>query len=111
MPNDHDDFVAPLRDFLDRLQQDPLWDAPDNDLTAEERVRFSSVRFTVPPALLVEALEDITTQQRKDINDIGFGCFLSSRLRKCLFGWDGGCFRILILKECVFSQVRVRSYL
>lgn len=57
--NDDDDFVEGSSPFLGRMQRDPLWDAPDTDLNAEERGRFLTFKVRVPPSLFVEALEDM----------------------------------------------------
>lgn len=54
LPYDDDEFVEGPVPFLARMQQDPLCDAPDTDLIAEEREKFPTVRVRVPPWLTIE---------------------------------------------------------
>ncbi|XP_031098273.1 uncharacterized protein LOC116002310 [Ipomoea triloba] len=62
--------------------EEPVRDAPNSDLIADKRVRFPALRIRVPPLLFVEALEDLTAQQRKDICDIGFGDVLELKIKE-----------------------------
>nr|GLL40002.1 hypothetical protein Itr_chr11CG19630 [Ipomoea trifida] len=54
LPYDDDEFVEGPIPFLARMQRDPLCDAPDTDLIAEEREKFPTVRVRVPPWLTIE---------------------------------------------------------
>nr|GMD70802.1 uncharacterized protein LOC109193148 isoform X1 [Ipomoea batatas] len=48
-----DDFVSPLLAFLSRLQQDPIWNAPDGVLTDEEDDAFPRIKIRSTGSALI----------------------------------------------------------
>nr|GLL16924.1 uncharacterized protein LOC109163082 [Ipomoea trifida] len=55
-----DDFVSPPLAFLSRLQQDPIWNAPDGVLTDEEDDAFPRIKIRSTGSALVDALKDLS---------------------------------------------------
>jgi len=78
-----DDFVAPPLAFLARLQEDPVWKAPDWKLSAEEEAAFPRVKTRSPAGVLVDALKDLSFQQKEAIRDLGFSSLLEFNVSKC----------------------------
>ncbi|XP_019199530.1 PREDICTED: uncharacterized protein LOC109193148 isoform X2 [Ipomoea nil] len=88
-----DDFVSPSLTFLARLEQDPLWNAPGDDSSFEEvfggeasskeEFDFPSVKFRAQASVLVDALKDLSTQQKDDIRSLGFGPLMDFKVSEC----------------------------
>nr|GMD07949.1 uncharacterized protein LOC109163082 [Ipomoea batatas] len=68
-----DDFVSPPLAFLARLEQDHVWVVPNDALTGEEDAAFPRIKTRSQSSILVNALKDLSTQQK---NKIDCGVFL-----------------------------------
>nr|GMC92169.1 uncharacterized protein LOC109168900 [Ipomoea batatas] len=78
-----DDFVSPPLAFLARLEQDPVWNVPDGELTAEEDAAFPRIKTRSRAGVLVDALQDLSCQQKDDIGDMGFASLLDFGITGC----------------------------
>nr|GMC92168.1 uncharacterized protein LOC109168900 [Ipomoea batatas] len=78
-----DDFVSPPLAFLARLEQDPVWNVPDGELTAEEDAAFPRIKTRSCAGVLVDALQDLSCQQKDDIGDMGFASLLDFGITGC----------------------------
>nr|GLL29591.1 uncharacterized protein LOC109153589 [Ipomoea trifida]GME10347.1 zinc finger BED domain-containing protein RICESLEEPER 2-like [Ipomoea batatas] len=76
-----DDFVSPPLAFLARLEQDHVWIAPDDALTGEEDAAFPRIKIRSQSSILVDALKDLSTQQK---NEIDCGVFLMRHMETYL---------------------------
>ncbi|XP_019196010.1 PREDICTED: uncharacterized protein LOC109189836 [Ipomoea nil] len=73
---------APEADRLDPVDDEPVVAAPQSKCTSEESLRFPSAKIRVPLVQLVEALADLTSLQKKDIRDLGFGSLLELKIKE-----------------------------
>nr|GMD50353.1 ulp1 protease family, C-terminal catalytic domain-containing protein [Ipomoea batatas] len=81
--NDDDDFVAlPLasRNSRPRLQQHRVGNAPNFVLTTEDATRFPQVKTRALSTVLVDALKNLSSQQKFGIRELGFGALLELKV-------------------------------
>nr|GMD52375.1 ulp1 protease family, C-terminal catalytic domain-containing protein [Ipomoea batatas]GME02931.1 ulp1 protease family, C-terminal catalytic domain-containing protein [Ipomoea batatas] len=81
--NDDDDFVAlPLasRNSRPRLQQHRVGNAPNFVLTTEDATRFPQVKTRALSTVLVDALKNLSSQQKFGIRELDFGALLELKV-------------------------------
>nr|GMC92251.1 uncharacterized protein LOC109193148 isoform X2 [Ipomoea batatas] len=85
-----DDFVSPPLVGLGTMQEGPELNAPDGVKGGEDESRFPKVKTRSPAVVLVDALKDLSCQQKDDIRDMGFGSLLEFNVGDsppCLVHW------------------------
>ncbi|XP_031112529.1 uncharacterized protein LOC116016420 [Ipomoea triloba] len=82
LENADEDFVDVPNVVRGEVRRDPLPDAPDVGLTAEQQAAFPTFTVRVSHSFLVDALEDLTSRQRKDIIALGFSSLLDLKFSK-----------------------------
>nr|GMC78947.1 uncharacterized protein LOC109150412 [Ipomoea batatas] len=60
------------RHFLRRMEEDPLWDAPEYEYSAEEEARFPSMTTRCSARVLVLACQKFSRRQRLAVRQLGF---------------------------------------
>nr|GME04885.1 uncharacterized protein LOC109193148 isoform X1 [Ipomoea batatas] len=78
-----DDFVSPPLVGLGTMQEDHELNAPDGVLGGEDESPFPKVKTRSPTVVLVDALKDLSCQQKDDIRDMGFGSLLEFNVGDC----------------------------
>nr|GMD86867.1 uncharacterized protein LOC109193148 isoform X1 [Ipomoea batatas] len=85
-----DDFVSPPLVGLGTMQEGPELNAPDGVKGGEDESHFPKVKTRSPAVVLVDALKDLSCQQKDDIRDMGFGALLEFNVGDsppCLVHW------------------------
>nr|GME03144.1 uncharacterized protein LOC109189836 [Ipomoea batatas] len=85
-----DDFVSPPLVGLGTMQEGPELNAPDGVKGGEDESPFPKVKTRSPAVVLVDALKDLSCQQKDDIRDMGFGSLLEFNVGDsppCLVHW------------------------
>nr|GMD98039.1 uncharacterized protein LOC109193148 isoform X1 [Ipomoea batatas] len=78
-----DDFVSPPLVGLGTMQEGPELNAPDGVKGGEDESPFPKVKTRSPAVVLVDALKDLSCQQKDDITDMGFGSLLEFNVGDC----------------------------